>query len=67
MTIVNVNSSAIESVGFNPETGDLQVTFIQRSGNRATYTYPDHTQATFDAFVAAPSAGRFFHANIRPR
>jgi hypothetical protein len=54
-------SSAIDTVGYDDETQVLDVTF--NSGQ--TYTFNGVPQEIFDAFIAAPSPGRFYHASIK--
>ena len=59
----SVESNQIKSIGYDPETKTLAVTFTRGTG--AIYHYPDVEQATFDAFVAAESAGTFFGKHIK--
>lgn len=56
---VPVQSEAISSVGWRPD-GTITVTF-HRGG---TYTYSSDYE-TFQAFVSAPSVGRFFNDHFR--
>lgn len=60
-TFVPVNSSNIESVGYNEESQSLMVKF--RSGS--SYAYDGIPQSVYDAFMASDSKGRFFSAYIR--
>ena len=59
--MVKVDSSLIESVGYDPDKMELTINF--RLGK--AYIYPAITQATFDSMLNAESIGRFFHAHIR--
>lgn len=56
-----VVSSNIVSVGYDPETQDMEVEF--KGGS--TYTYHGVAQRAYDDFVGAESVGKHFHANIR--
>jgi hypothetical protein len=55
------SSSAIASARYNPETGQLDVTF--HSGR--TYTHEGVPEDEVEAFFAADSAGRFYQQNIK--
>ena len=56
---IPVASDAISAIGWRGD-GVITVTF-HRGG---TYTY-EGTRDMFEAFLAAPSKGRFFNANFR--
>ncbi|MBW6525987.1 KTSC domain-containing protein [Sphingomonas sp. RHCKR7] len=56
-------SSLIEHLAYDDEARTLHVTF--RAGRR--YRYSEVPRATYDALVAAPSAGRYFNAEVRDR
>jgi len=56
-----VTSSNIVSVGYDPETQNMEVEF--KGGG--VYTYHDVDKAAHDAFINAESIGKHFHANIR--
>ena len=58
-----VSSSNISSVGYDPDSRTLEVAF-HKSG---TYAYSDVPQAEYDALMAAPSHGKYFSSNIKPR
>lgn len=60
---VRLNSSAIPYAEYDPETSSMQVTF--RSG--ATYTHENVDQGEFDAFINAPSPGRYWHEVFKGR
>jgi hypothetical protein len=58
-----VQSSAIRSVGFNPENKVLEVEFV--SGT--IYRYSGVPEFVYREFMASPSKGRFFDYLIRDR
>ena len=57
MDMQTVNSSAINAMGFDPETGTMQVEFS--SGE--TWEY-NTDQGTYNSIVYANSIGKAFHA-----
>ena len=57
-----VDSASIEAIGYDSATSELHVRF--RSGN--TYVYADVPTTAFEAFITAPSIGRYFALFIRP-
>ena len=61
----SVNSSMLHSYGFDPETGELHITFHGKEGPGSTHAYQGVDEKTFAAFDAAESKGKFFGANIR--
>lgn len=60
VTEIFVKSSHIVSAAFNP---DDQVMYLKFSDN-SIYRYSDVPQSTFDAFMDAPSHGKFAHEHI---
>jgi hypothetical protein len=56
-----VNSSMIRSVGYCPAQRTLEIEFERGT----VYRYWGVSQGTYDAFMAAPSKGRFFNRAIR--
>ncbi|MDB5447913.1 MAG: hypothetical protein JWQ97_3230 [Phenylobacterium sp.] len=60
---VDVESSAIRAIDYDPPRRQLRVTF--QSGER--YAYEGVPGEVCRAFVEAPSKGRFFQAEIRGR
>ncbi len=58
-----LSSSNISGGSYNPETRELTLTFA--SGGE--YTYANVPPDTVQALKEAPSAGKFFYANIRNR
>jgi len=61
MNFIEVKSSNIASIGHDPMTKKMQIIFT----NSSVYQYDDVTKDVFNAFVNAPSVGRYFHQNIR--
>ncbi|HEY9826769.1 MAG TPA: KTSC domain-containing protein [Stenomitos sp.] len=59
--MVEVSSSNLKAVGYNPDSKVLYVDF--HSGSR--YTYADVPSDMHDEFLAAPSIGGFFNHNIK--
>jgi hypothetical protein len=55
------DSSNVASATWNSETGEATVTF-QRDGRSYSGSL---TAEQWDAFKDAPSAGRFYHANLK--
>jgi hypothetical protein len=60
--MIPVESSQIESMGFNEKTKQIKIRFIK---NGAEYLYEDCTAGEFDAVVNADSVGRAFGATIK--
>lgn len=58
-----VSSSSIQDVGYDPDARRLEVGF--RSGG--VYAYDAVPPEVHDAFLTAPSKGRFFQAQVRDR
>lgn len=56
-----VNSSTILSVGHDPETNEMEVSF--KSGK--TYNFRNVSAQQFENFRLAPSPGKHFHAKFR--
>lgn len=61
---IELDSRAIESVGYHPPTRTLRVQF--RAGGR-TYEYANVPQSAFDSLMRADSRGRYFALHIRDR
>jgi len=61
MTRSAVNSSNVESIGYESNTQTLEVEF--KNGN--IYQYFDVPEAIYDAMAKAESAGRFLIDNIK--
>jgi len=62
MELTPLKSSNIAGAGYN-DIGGLFVKFVGNPG--PVYVYKDAPEELFAELVAAPSAGRFFAANIR--
>lgn len=58
-----VESSNIESVGYDPDAKRLEVRF--KGGQ--LWEYDDVDEATHADLLNADSVGKYFHAHIRPR
>ena len=57
----SVSSTNISSIGYEAESGTLEIEF--RSGG--IYQYSSVPQAVFDELMRAPSHGAYFHRHIR--
>ena len=57
-----VDSSNVEAVGFDPESGDIYVRFI--GGD--TYVYSGVNEATFQELLNADSVGSYRNRVIKP-
>lgn len=60
---VRVDSTAINSIQYNPQSKDLAVSF--RPNPQKTYLYPLVPLETVKRFVVAPSKGVFFNKTIK--
>lgn len=58
---INLQSTSLRSATYDPDTQDLDITF--KTG--MTYTYEKVPQDVFEGLRDAPSAGQYFHANIK--
>lgn len=56
-----VNSTAIESIGYDFTTGTLEIEF---KSDHAIWQYPDFPEYMWYEFESADSVGKYFHANI---
>lgn len=59
--MIPVDSSNIESIGWDEVDEELFITF--NSGS--TYVYSEVPKEVFDSMMNAESKGKFFHANIK--
>lgn len=57
-----VDSSNVESIGFDPDTCELHVSFL---GNGRTYVYFNVEQWVFDEFMQSDSKGIFLNQRIK--
>jgi hypothetical protein len=60
MKIIPIDSSILESVGYNPKRLVLTIAFH----NRSVYEYYDVPETTYLELLTAASKGRFFHERI---
>ncbi len=60
MERIPVESSNIESVGYDPESARLEIAFL----NGYVYEYYDVPQHIFDELLTADSKGKYAHQNI---
>ena len=58
----HVESSAIEMVGYDPDSATLAITFT----GGATYLYPGVPPDLYDQLMAADSKGTFVNTVIKP-
>ena len=61
MEMQKVESSNINKVGYDEETGTLHVEFHR---NKVVYRYVDVPKTVFEELVASPSVGGYFHKNV---
>jgi hypothetical protein len=54
-------SSYLASADYDEETSTMTITFK----NGASFAYANVPKATFEALIASPSHGSFFHRQIR--
>ena len=59
----DIESSLIRSVVYDEKTSSLEVNFRSNT----TYLYQGVSTEELDAFLAAPSKGRYFNEHIKPR
>lgn len=60
---VPLSSSNLASVRYDADAQILEVTFV----NGGTFSYQNVELSLYTGLLAAPSAGKYFHANIRNR
>ena len=61
-TIRQIESSSVEAVGYDPDSGKLYVRF---KGSGRAYVYFGVPASVYDAFMAADSKGRFVNAHVK--
>lgn len=65
---VVVKSSAVASVGYNPQTKIMQVEMASSGGKPGkVYDYPGVPEDAHKAFMGAESMGKHLASHIRPR
>ena len=62
-TVEFPSSSNLASATYDPDTETLHVDFVSGDG----YDYFNVPRATYRGLAQAPSAGSYFHRNIRQR
>ncbi len=69
ITMIPVQSSQIHAIGYDPETGTMQVQFLRGSGEQrgpgALYQYTGVSAEDFAAFEKAESKGSHFKQVFR--
>lgn len=60
----SVESTAIQQVGYDPQTQELQVQF--KGGDGTVYSYPNVPEGDVEQFLNAPSKGRDMAYHIKP-
>jgi len=60
MKLVNVESSMIGAVGYEPETQELEVAF----NNGRVYRYSEVPQEEYEELLSCESKGQYMRANI---
>ncbi len=58
-----VNSRSLQSVGYDPRPGILEIEFT----NGSVYQYLDVPDTVYQELMAAPSHGTYFREQIRDR
>jgi hypothetical protein len=57
-----VNSSSVQSVGYDLATGTLELEYV----NGSVYQYYEVPQPTYAGLLAAPSIGNYVNTQIKP-
>ena len=60
----SVDSTAVESIGYNPKNGNLDIQYT--SGNKK-YRYPNVPPEVVTEFLDSPSKGKYLYYVIRPK
>ena len=60
--IRRVESSSVDSIGYDPASGKLYVRFL---GSGHAYVYYDVPASVYEAFMASNSKGRFVNLRIK--
>lgn len=61
MELVPVKSSVIKAVGFKNNALHVQMLY-----NGKTYVYANVPEAIYNAFLVAPSKGKFYNQQVKP-
>lgn len=57
-------SSNISKVDYDTDTKELGITFKNKTGEKR-YSYENVPREIYDGITTAPSAGKYFYANIK--
>lgn len=60
----DVDSSNIKQIAFHEDSQQILVEFKKDGG---IFAYEGCSKSLYEQFKNAPSAGKFFHANIKPK
>jgi hypothetical protein len=63
MQMIQVRSSAIAAIGYDPQTRRMKIKFTQGH----TYDFCNVPQLVFDGFLQSASKGTFYNIHIRDR
>lgn len=63
MERTTVSSSNIAAIGYDPDSGVLEIEFT----NSAVYSYFGVPLGEFEGLISADSKGKYLHANIKGR
>jgi len=63
MQMIHVNSSAIQSAGYDPDTQQMKVKFNQGQ----TYNFCRVPEHIFKGLISAASKGTYYNSHIRGR
>lgn len=59
--MIEVESSNLKAIGYDPDTQSLYVDFL----NNSRYRYLDVPEALFNRFLSSDSKGKFLHREIK--
>ncbi len=62
-TMEPVDSSCVQAIGYDPQTLELHVQFLE---TKRTYVYCNVSELTYHAMMTSPSKGRFLNSDIKP-
>lgn len=63
MEMIRVNSSAIDAIGYDPNTQQMRIRFK----HGGTYSFCRVPQSIFDGFLSSSSKGTYYDRHIRDR
>jgi len=64
MDRIPVNSTMINSIGYDPSNGTLEIEF---KSDGAIWQYFDFPEHMWNEFQSAESHGKYWHANVKNR